>query len=239
MKTFIVAFLLFYTGTGYSGNFWEKTHGPNCGNISSITFNSQGYIFALAYEGVFRSTDNGISWTNITNNMKGVTVESLIINSNDVIFAGTTGGICTSWDNGGSWGLGIQTAALTIAISPNGYMFAGTWHDGIYRSEDNGATWNQITTMGPIDHLLVNSAGYIFASTHRNGIYRSTDNGDNWTAINNGIIPFSDGIFINCISVNDSGKIFLGSSTCIYYSTNDGNNWVQTLNGLPSYNSIN
>lgn len=49
-------------------------------------------IFACTYDGVFRSTDNGDSWTQINNGLTAAHIEALAINSSDDVFAGSYGG---------------------------------------------------------------------------------------------------------------------------------------------------
>ena len=90
----------------YAQNFWEQANGPFGGTVPALAINSSGDIFAgTDASGVFRSTDNGNSWTQISNGLPiGVSVLSLAINSSGNIFAGTDGsGIFRSTDNGNNW----------------------------------------------------------------------------------------------------------------------------------------
>jgi hypothetical protein len=58
-----------------------------------MAINSSGHIFAGTYRsGVFRSTDNGDSWTEVNNGLTNMTVLSLVVNAGGHIFAGTDGG---------------------------------------------------------------------------------------------------------------------------------------------------
>jgi photosystem II stability/assembly factor-like uncharacterized protein len=61
--------------------------------------------------------------------------------------------------------------------------------NGIYRSKDNGDSWNSINSgiiSQQIQAITKSKNGIIYAGTN-NGIFRSTDNGDNWTSINSGL----------------------------------------------------
>jgi ligand-binding sensor domain-containing protein len=91
-----------------------------------------------------------------------------------------------------------------------GHIFAGTWNDGIFRSTDNGATWD---SAGPEDtairSIAINCLGHIFAGTDGEGIFRSTDNGENWTQVNSGLIN----AWIRCLASNSLGDIFAGTGT--------------------------
>ena len=75
-----------------------------------------------------------------------------------------------------------------LAISPNGYIFAGTYHGGVFRSTDKGSNWtessNGLTTSTYVYSLHINASGHIFARTS-DGFFRSADDGNNW--INTGL----------------------------------------------------
>jgi len=91
-------------------NSWQPTSGP----VKCLAINSSGHIFAgtagginalrVLGDGVFRSTDNGDSWTQVNTGLTNESVGCLAINSSGHIFAGTYGGgIFRSTDNGGTW----------------------------------------------------------------------------------------------------------------------------------------
>ena len=90
---FISLILVFSVSTLHAQDFWEQTSGPGGGEVQSLAINSTGHIFAgTSGGGVFRSTDNGDSWTEINNGLTSAVVLSLAINSTGHIFAGTSGG---------------------------------------------------------------------------------------------------------------------------------------------------
>ena len=121
-------------------DFWRQTNGPYGGAIRSLTVNSNGHIFAGTYVGgIFRSEDNGDSWTAVNNGLTNLYMYALVINSSGHIFAGTNyGGAFKSEDNGDSWeevntGL-MSTNIRALAINSSGYIFAGTAGNGVYCS---------------------------------------------------------------------------------------------------------
>ncbi|MGB9774211.1 MAG: T9SS type A sorting domain-containing protein, partial [Bacteroidota bacterium] len=74
-------------------DFWQEAdNGLYGGRVSSLAINSSGQIFAgTDGGGVYRSTDNGGSWTRINNGLTSLSVRCLATNSSGQIFAGTRG----------------------------------------------------------------------------------------------------------------------------------------------------
>ncbi len=64
-------------------------------------------------------------------------------------------------------------------------LYIGTHGGGVYRSSDNGATWQQCSRgMDILDvHALAvhpRHPGTVFAGTLNGGLYQSTDHGESW-----------------------------------------------------------
>jgi ligand-binding sensor domain-containing protein len=63
--------------------------------FDSVAINSSGHIFVGTGD-IYRSTDNGESWTQINTGLTNKEILSLAINSSGHIFAGTSGGVFRS-----------------------------------------------------------------------------------------------------------------------------------------------
>ena len=142
--------------------------------------------------GVFLSTDNGDSWTNVTTGLTSTNVQALAVNGTD-LFAGTNGtGVFLSTNNGSGW-TSVTNAGLkninahTFAFS-GAYLFAGT-DGGGFLSTNNGANWTSSDT--GLTHLKIQSLAVsgtnLYAGTNGGGVFLSTDNGNSWKAINTGL----------------------------------------------------
>ncbi len=231
-----------------NGESWIEVKSELKGPVSALAINSNGYIYAGTAcpsspfpdeenGGVYRSTDNGGSWTLVNNGLTDNTmITSLAINSNGDVFTGTYGGgVFRSTDNGGSWthvsnGL-ANTIILSLAINSSGDIFAGTYGGGVYRSSNNGENWIQINnglTNNNVSSLAIDSSRYIFAGTHGGGVFRSTNNGGSWTQVNNGLTNTN----LWSLAVNSKGHVFAGTAGGIYRSTDNGASWIQFNNGL-------
>ncbi len=103
--------------------------------------------------------------------------------------------------------------------------------NGIYKSVDNGKTWNLSISGLPCNvsvYALVEYNGLIYASISRNGIYFSNDSGNNWSAINTGI----ENLTFNSLFVEGS-NIYAGNiNGGVYYSPDNGITWSNKSNGI-------
>jgi photosystem II stability/assembly factor-like uncharacterized protein len=67
-------------------------------------------------------------------------------------------------------------------IQSGNYLYAGTFGGGVFRSSDNGESWQEksIGLNNRDVYSLIQSGNYIYAGTDGGGVYRSTDNGESW-----------------------------------------------------------
>jgi len=116
-----------------------------------------------------------------------------------------------------------------IPNEPGGYIYVSN-HYGVYRSKDNGITWQSTNYSTPCaKHIGINQNGFMFfgnGCASWFGIYRSTDLGLNWERRTflgvSAMVYLRDGsILAGCY---DPG---LGSFG-IYKTTNNGDTWFNT-----------
>ena len=190
-------------------------------------------------QGIFRSTDNGESWTEVNNGLSDYSVNTIKANSIGYLFAGSVYGAHRSTDNGENWEMIINglsyRAVFDLAINPAGYIFAAT-QNGVYRSTDNGDSWNRTNsgiTASYVNDIIVNINGDVFAGSQGNngGVFRSTNNGENWTQVNSGLTELS----IRELTNNSLGDIFTSTNQNLFRSTNNGNEWTEFSSGITSF----
>ncbi|MCX7611862.1 MAG: choice-of-anchor A family protein [Ignavibacterium sp.] len=197
----------------------------NVGFIWSLMVNNDGSIYAGTEQGLFKSTNNGMTWQSTS--LTGADVRAIAKDNSGNIYAGLFGqGIYKSTNNGNTWTLvnnGLTSLAVqSITITPSNEIFVGTFGGGVYSSLDGGNSWNQ----KPIGYnyvwaLTSSSNGIIYAGTYGNGVYRSTDNGNTW--IKSSSYPAN---YVYALSVDGNGNLYASSWEAGVFSTNiNSNSW--------------
>jgi hypothetical protein len=202
------------------GATWKRVSAIN-DEVLSLTVDVNGYIYAgtkfrqlcgflvwCDYGDVYRSTNNGESWTKVASKLDdGVT--SLVTNSKGRIFAGTSEGLFRATPTLEFWHKVYEANILTLAINAKDEIFMGTTA-GVYRSTDGGDSWYRVGLQSyQVLSLLADNGGNIFAGTNTGGIFNSTDNGDTWTALNSGL----PNLGVAALAINQSTRqIFAGTS---------------------------
>jgi photosystem II stability/assembly factor-like uncharacterized protein len=212
-----------------SGNEWIE-EGLNTYNVNSIHAGKDGYFYCSFLDKIYRKTV-GHSWSEIKSSQGRITSFS---SNNNKIIAGYTDDMLVfeSEDSGTNWSIqnGIKVYPRILSLLTLGkYVFAGS-DDGIYRSEDYGATWGAKLLDGvEINSIVVERSDMIQIGTN-NGIYRSINYGVTWDRRE---FPSSYDIYKLLFKDN----IFYACGYCgVYQSIDYGWSWEEIPNdfGYPS-----
>ena len=223
------------------------------------------------------SAGAGFIWQEAGPNDVGGRTRALAVdvaNSNTVIAGGVSGGIWKSTDNGVTWVLKnslSQSLSVTSLAQDTRVGHTSTWYyatgeftgnsasdrgytaafrgTGIYKSTDNGETWNLLTNTladptswsspyNYVTRIVVSpTTGSVFAASNGIGIYRSTDGGATFSPVLGGIndqyycdvISTSNGTVVGSLSEYGYNPV-IGRTNApgIYKSTSDGglNTWT-------------
>ena len=173
-------------------------------------------------KGLFRSNDEGDSWTRITAKEMQHTVKALDAFGSTLYASTYGGGVFRSNDKGDSWtpvskGMTDQLVTTLVAVDDE-TVIAGTRDVGIFRTKDGGNSWMEANT-GLIRNSIVDLevlGDRIYAFTD-NRLFYSANGGETWERIENS--PKSSIFKFSGISALN-GKLYAGATRF------DSNNFV-------------
>lgn len=165
---------------------------------------------------------------------RGTTV-NVFYESAGEVYAGTSHGVFRLEE--GEWqplGDALNEINVTTIISHNGYLFAGTSSNGIYRTSNEGTSWvqvnNNLTSLNVRQIKLYKTWLTVAAS---GGVFMSDNNGLQWENKTNNLASTS---VTSVLQFNDS--LFVGTSGGIYISADNGEIWKSKNTGLPTGKNI-
>lgn len=216
--------------TGYMEN--------GIGRINCIAFhptNTNTYFVGVAQGGLWKTTNDGVSWTPLTDNLPITRISDISIdpaNPNTMYIS-----VC-------------DFEYIGFGLFLNGRKRNTHYGLGVYKTTDGGATWTptgltfQLTNGDEslIRKILVNPANSNeVLACGVNGMHKSVNGGSTWTKqldslfwdmvqdpVNPNVVYAATGWVMN----SNQGD------AAIYKSTNFGNTWVKLNTGIPATGSV-
>lgn len=202
------------------GQIWTQ-HQNGIGGIEvfRLKINSQNHIFiGSENEGVFHSTNSGESFTQV--GLPISHIQNIDFSSDkNYLFASTPSGVQRYNRTTGNWENKGLREVEAVSVSPSGDLYAATFVDGIYRSINNGDSWEFVSNdvierynfKAVTDSILVDAA---FPN-----LKISTDRGSSWNITNIESDIWSSSILYNKNKIylhgytNFENKIFITTDT--------------------------
>ena len=205
--------------------------------------------------GLFRSLDEGASWTPVTTGLPASTLPQEFLFSPDylsdqrVFLADRLSGFYVSNDGGVSWvpsNAGLDDVVLhALAMSPDfaadQTLLAGTETLGLYRSSDGGATWSASNTGLPTNlplnvESIVFSPDFVidrtvFMAVLAAGVFRSTDGGNTWQPVGTGLPEDAPRVVALSPDFANDGTLIVSTYNWVYRSEDGGDSFTR----LPGY----
>lgn len=198
---------------------------PGSGNV----------IFSGNDGGLFRSTDGGATWTDLSDQLHIKQYYRMAQSATNagVIYAGAQ-------DNGsdrlanGSWTqvFGADGMDCMVDYVDDDIAYVSYQYGGLQRSTDGGDNFNDIApssgewvtpfAMDPIDHNTI-YAGY-------DQVYKSTNRGTNWSTI--GPTAIGGGIIALAVAPSNPDYIYTAALDRIYMTADGGSTWSNITTGL-------
>jgi photosystem II stability/assembly factor-like uncharacterized protein len=226
-----------------SGTRWQTIgpraipiSGTSIGRISTIAIhptNTSTIYVGGAQGGVWRSTDNGVTWTALTDKACSLAMGSIALDPvNPAIVYAATGeqhfsgdsyygcGVLRSTDGGNTWtrlGANVfvrsRIARLVIIPSTAGTVATTTLlaasDNGLWRSLDGGASWTVVRS-GIATDLVVDPGNdrIIFVAIRGQGVFRSADRGTTWAPAGTGFPTANVGRINIAITPTSTSRLF-------------------------------
>jgi hypothetical protein len=186
-------------------------------------------LVAMSTGGVYRSSDNGESWSPNNTGIKAYFLPD-------------------PWPEQGQC---VHKVARDAADPDR--LYAQN-HHGVYRSDDGGATWNSIADGLPTDFgftivahphrgdvvytFPIEADGMRFPPEKQCAVYRSTDAGTTWEALGTGLpdTPYYGAVLRDAMCTDDAAVagVYFGTRTGeVYASADEGDTWQQVAGHLP------
>src|SRR5947207_3378117 len=190
-------------------------------------------VLYTAAECVFKSTDHGQSWTQISGDLT----------RNDTSKQQPSGGPLTN----DITSVEYYDTVFALAESPvnKGTLWAGTDDGLVHVTTDDGQHWSKVTpkmpewsTVSIIDASPHDAdTAYVAVDRHKLDdfkpyIFKTTDLGKNWSAITNGI---PDGAYVHAVRVDPrrKGLLYAGTELGVFVSFENGAHWQSLQLNLP------
>jgi M6 family metalloprotease-like protein len=212
----------------------------------SIIYVGEGYdYYAYQQFGIYKSADEGQNWDFIAIlSLSGwfyVGVSDIWIHSNDsnlmmVTMEGLSeaGGAYRSTNGGETWGKAIGGSHIALAsdpVNPNVVYNGKEKSAQIYRSDDGGSSWTEITPadgFGDIQDIEVDTDSEVYVATN-SGLWKRS--GSSWAELSG--LPTED---ITALAIDKSPSpniIYAGTSGYgVYASQDGGSTWTPFNDGL-------
>ncbi|MFG0318725.1 MAG: WD40/YVTN/BNR-like repeat-containing protein [Planctomycetota bacterium JB042] len=213
----------------------------------SPTFDADGVAFLNAGRGSFRTVDGGETWTEMPDLGRGRTMSVAAVSpgfpdDGTAYMASKKDGLWRTTDGGDSWAplhdrfarAQVRAFALSPTFAEDGLMLAGT-PDGLFVSDDRGATWSSAHGGLPEDggatvQAIVFSPAFAedrvaFVSTQRHGVHRSSDGGRTWSAANAGLPRDCPRALVISPAFEQDRTLYLATHDWVWRTRDAGASW--------------
>jgi len=196
--------------------------------------NSRRYFVAAASGGVWKTTNDGTSWTPVFDKEGSYSIGTVVIDPKN-------------------------PSVVWVGTGENNDQRSVSYGDGVYKSEDGGKTWRNVglkqsehiarIVIDPRDSNVVYVAapGPLWKGGGDRGLYKTTDGGKNWTSLikvgeYTGVAdvildPRNPDILLAATHQRERKYYTLihgGPESALWRSTDAGKTWAKVATGMPA-----
>jgi photosystem II stability/assembly factor-like uncharacterized protein/uncharacterized coiled-coil protein SlyX len=211
--------------------------GGRIDDFAVVESNPQVIYAATASGGVWKTTNNGVTWEPVFDDQGTSTIGDVTVapSNQDIVWAGTG--------------------------EPNNRQ-SSSWGNGVYKSMDGGKTWKNMGLadthhIGRIvihpfnpDIVYVAALGHLWGPNKERGLFKTTDGGQTW--VNTKFIDDNTGFVDVAMDPESPTTLYAasyqrrrrgwgfnggGPGSGLYKTTDGGETWVKLTKGLPKGNT--
>lgn len=228
-------------------NEWSSS-GPQGGTVPSAQYVPQrpGVAVAIAGHAIYRTTDNGASWSTVYTGLVSDAVRVVVAADHpDRVFVVGNHQFPRRSDDGGVSFMAVTRFGSTGAMEVSGAMtrdgsviYGGTEAGAVFRSADGGVTWERRSRGLPeipnsfVRRIVIDpdDANRLYAVVQQqgSGLYVSNNAGGDWVRVPGVCDDHCNNI---ALDPSDSSRIIAAHAHTLYVSTNAGQQWTHAQSG--------
>ena len=209
--------------------------------LKNVVFDENGNAWVGGWGYMLRSVDAGVTWIHIETGFS-ILFQAMDAYQDKYIWAGGWGGkLIRSKDFGNSWeDISLPTndhlSIIAFSDSLNGYLTVEenkkSGYTLLYKTNDGGDTWHEITHSGgicPIYSISAPDFNTVYMTVYYYGLLKSSDAGDTWETIGEvgGVLPSYVKFIDPETGVTSKNDYFVA------YTWDGGEHWDIELNTAP------
>jgi len=195
-------------------------------SVSSLAIHPQSPTILYAgtsYDGIFKNIDSGTTWHAINTGLPDdLSVDALVIDP--------------------------QTPTILYAYAGRQEGFAGKWQRSLFKSTDEGTSWQPMNSVGIPDgfsfsalaidpHSSATLYGYVGKeASQENHLLQSTDAGTTWHVVSSDLPTY--GIKTLIVDPQMSTVLYAGAGGGVFKSADSGKTWTAMNTGLQGSYSL-
>lgn len=202
-----------------------------------------GLIIATSSDAIYRSTDAGVTWTQVES--RQLYVSGPVFAPGGRAYAQASFALWGSTDDGATWAA-VPSSSFPLKVAPHpgvGGSLFGVVGRTVVHSADHGLTWQGGTAQA---HDIValgvdpEASGTVYALVDGVGVRRSTDNAATFTTVGAGI-PFATiettawAAASGAFAFPGGGKVIASSWVGTYASVDGGATWSPSEAGITTH----
>ncbi len=174
-----------------NGNTWTDIRPTGLPSLDIHGFavdprNGRTLYAAVAGEGLYRSSDGGVSFRLRNQRVGGAVMALAVLPSGRILAGDMQQGLLHSRDGGATWQQTLAAQVMGLAVNPGDPRRLLATGSGIALSTDSGATWTSVLDLpegaGPVAWAKSDPKLAYVVGLDRT-LYRSTDGGESWQPV--------------------------------------------------------